>query len=168
MRFDRVSLSAFMDDVRKHYSESMRAEDIMAAWNDIKIPERKTKYSAGYDICCPLDISIGPHSKIVVPTGIRAVFAPEEMESWHLQMYVRSSIGNKGLVLASNVAVIDSDYALSPNEGDIMMPMLNVSDEVIEINSGDRICQGVFTLHGLVTNDKAENVRKGGMGSTGK
>ena len=168
MRFERVSLSAFMDDVRKHYSESMRAEDIMAAWNDIKIPERKTKYSAGYDICCPLDISIGPHSKIVVPTGIRAVFATEEMESWHLQMYVRSSVGNKGLVLASNVAVIDSDYALSPNEGDIMMPMLNVSDEVIEINSGDRICQGVFTLHGLVTNDKAENVRKGGMGSTGK
>lgn len=168
MRFERVSYSAYADDVRKHFSETIKPEKLFGSWNNIKIPERKTKYSAGYDICCPLDISIAPHSKIVVPTGIRAVFAPDEMESWHLQMYVRSSIGNKGLVLASNVAVIDSDYALSPNEGDIMMPMLNVSDEVIEINSGDRICQGVFTLHGLVTNDKAENVRKGGMGSTGK
>ena len=167
MRFERVSLSAFMDDVRKHYSESMRAEDIMAAWNNIKIPERKTKYSAGYDICCPLDISIGPHSKIVVPTGIRAVFAPEEMESWHLQMYVRSSVGIKDeVMLSNNTGVIDPDYFQGLNEGDMMLALFNTGDNLVQYKAGDRLCQAVFVLHGITIDDKATGQRIGGLGST--
>ena len=102
-----------------------------------------------------------------MPTGIKAVFTPEEMDTWHLQMYVRSSVGNKGLMLASNVAVIDSDYYLSENDGDIMMPLMNVTDNLFKAKAGDRICQGIFVIHGIVNNDNAVGIRTGGMGSTG-
>ena len=167
MRFERVSYSAYADDVRKHFSETIKPEKLFDSWNNIKIPERKTKYSAGYDICCPLDISIAPHSKIVVPTGIRAVFAPEEMESWHLQMYVRSSVGIKDeVMLSNNTGVIDPDYFQGLNEGDMMLALFNTGDNLVQYKAGDRLCQAVFVLHGITTDDKATGQRIGGLGST--
>lgn len=169
MHFERISYSVFVDDVRKHYSETIKAEKLFDCWNEIKIPQRKTEYSAGYDISTPLDITIPPHSKIVVPTGIRAVFAPEEMESWHLQMYVRSSVGIKDeVMLSNNTGVIDPDYYIAENEGDMMLALFNTGDNLVQYKAGDRLCQAVFVLHGITTDDKAGSKRKGGLGSTGK
>ena len=168
MHFERTSYSVFADDVRKYFSETIKPEKLFASWNNIKIPQRKTEYSAGYDISTPLAITIPPHSKIVVPTGIRAVFAPEEMESWHLQMYVRSSVGIKDeVMLSNNTGVIDSDYYTAENEGDMMLALFNTGDNLVQYKAGDRICQAVFVLHGITTDDMASGNRRGGLGSTG-
>lgn len=167
MRFERVNYSVFADDVRKYFSETIKPEKLFACWNEIKIPQRKTEYSAGYDISTPLSITIPPHSKIVVPTGIRAVFAPEEMESWHLQMYVRSSVGIKDeVMLSNNTGIIDPDYFKGLNEGDMMLALFNTGDNLVQYKAGDRLCQAVFVLHGITTDDKATGQRIGGLGST--
>lgn len=169
MEFKRVSYTAFADDIRKHYSETMKPEKMFDAWNGIKLPERGTEYSAGYDICTPIDITIPPKCRVVVPTGIKAVFSPDEMKAWHLQMYVRSSVGIKdGIVLTNGTGVIDPDYQYGKNDGDMMLALLNTGDNLVQYKAGDRICQAVFCIHGVICNDVATGERKGGIGSTGK
>jgi dUTP pyrophosphatase len=137
------------------------------AYDKIKLPERKTKYSAGYDICSPIDISIPSGQRRVIPTGIKVVFEEDEMETWHLQMFVRSSVGIKdGVVLTNGTGVIDSDYQFGNNDGDMMLALLNTSEKLVKYKAGDRICQAVFMIHGITSNDKASGDRTGGIGST--
>ena len=169
MRFERVTYTAFADDIRDFFKVRMTPEKIYEAWNNIKIPERKTRFSAGYDICTPVDIIIPQFSRVVIPTGIKVVFNPDEMESWHLQMYVRSSVGIKnGVVLTNGTGIIDSDYQFADNDGDMMLALMNTTYEAVEFMAGDRICQAVFALHGITSNDFAFGDRIGGVGSTGR
>ena len=169
MHFERVTYTAFSDDIRDYYPTKILPEVLFELWNRIKIPERKTKYSAGYDICTPVGIVIPPHERRVIPTGIKAVFLPEEMETWHLQMYVRSSVGIKdGIVLTNGTGIIDSDYQFGDNDGDMMLALLNTTNQLVKYNAGDRICQAVFAIHGIAEGDHADGDRIGGVGSTGK
>ena len=92
MRFEKVNFEAFKNDMMTYRPMNYMEGHIDEAYDNVVIPVRKTKYSAGYDICTPIDISLPSGQRRVIPTGIKAVFAPEEMETWHLQMYVRSSV----------------------------------------------------------------------------
>ena len=167
MRFERVKLEAFKNDMAMYRPVNFMNGDVEKAYEGIKIPVRKTKYSAGYDICTPIDITIPSGQRRVIPTGIKAVFAPEEMESWHLQMYVRSSVGIKdGVVLTNSTGIIDPDYALGENDGDMMLALINTSEKLVKYKAGDRICQAVFMLHGITSDDAATGDRTGGIGST--
>ena len=89
---------------------------------DINLPERKTKFSAGYDIEAAEDIVIPkfvPGAKpTLIPTGLKAYMEDDEV----LYLYNRSSNPKKkGLVLANSVGVVDKDYYDNPeNEGHIM------------------------------------------------
>ena len=167
MRFERVTFTAFANDMRKYAPVNMTNEKMFEAWTDILLPERATKYSAGYDVRCPIAVTIPAGEHRVIPTGIRAVFNEDEMESWHMQLYVRSSVGIKqGIVLSNSTGVIDADYFKGLNEGDFLLALHNTSDVPVTFKAGDRVCQAVFLLHGLTENDKAEGDRKGGVGST--
>ena len=167
MRFEKVSLDAFAKDMIDRYP-NFRIGDVTRAWENITMPKRSTEYSAGYDICTPVDIVIPPHERRVIPTGIKAVFTPEEMNTWHLQMYVRSSVGIKqGVVLTNGTGIIDPDYQFAENDGDMMLALLNTSDRLVKYKAGDRICQAVFAIHGLTSDDEAGGRRIGGVGSTG-
>ena len=167
MRFERVKLEAFKNDMAMYRPINFMNGDVEKAYEGIKIPVRKTKYSAVYDICTPIDITIPSGQRRVIPTGIKAVFAPEEMESWHLQMYVRSSVGIKdGVVLTNSTGIIDPDYALGENDGDMMLALINTSEKLVKYKAGDRICQAVFMLHGITSDDAATGDRTGGIGST--
>lgn len=168
MKFEKVSFGAFIADVRKYIArDSIGVEEARYAWNNIKIPERKTKYSAGYDICTPFNIVIPPKCTITVPTGIRVVFNEDEIARWHLQTYVRSSVGIRDrVVLTNGTDVIDSDYQFADNEGDMMLALFNMSPNTVKYKAGDRICQAVFCYHGITENDNAEARRTGGIGST--
>lgn len=165
MRFEKVSFESFRKDMLKY---GWREECIQTAYDNIKIPERKTKYSAGYDISACIKFWIKPKESIIVPTGIKAVFSPEEKKSFHLSMHVRSSIGiHKGIVLSNGTAIIDSDYADNEmNEGDILMSLYNRGEEMVVFDAGDRIMQAIFEIHGLTVDDHADEIRRGGVGST--
>ncbi len=169
MHFERVRLDAFKNDMAMYRPINFMSGDVEKAYDSIKIPVRKTKYSAGYDICTPIDITIPSGQRRVIPTGIKAVFEDDEMESWHLQMYVRSSVGIKdGVVLTNSTGIIDPDYALGENDGDMMLALINTSEKLVKYKAGDRICQAVFMLHGITSDDAATGDRVGGVGSTGK
>ena len=167
MRFERVKLEAFKNDMAMYRPINFMNGDVEKAYEGIKIPVRKTKYSAGYDVCTPVDVVLPSGQRRVIPTGIKAVFNEDEMESWHLQMYVRSSVGIKdGVVLTNGTGVIDPDYFMGENDGDMMLALLNTSDKLVKYKAGDRICQAVFVLHGLTSDDAASGDRTGGIGST--
>ena len=167
MRFEKVSKEAFVQDVRKWYEYGMAYIDDI--YDGIQLPERSTQYSAGYDIKTPIGFMIEPNERLVIPTGIKAVFSEDEMDTWHLQMYVRSSVGiKKGVVLTNGTGIIDPDYQYSENDGDMLLALWNTSDEIVVFNHGEKICQCVFAIHGRTSDDTADGKRTGGVGSTGR
>ena len=165
MKFEKVSYESFNGDMIRC---GFRPEDIMDAYNNIEIPKRKTKYSAGYDFVTPVNCWIGPNKTITVPTGIKAYFRPEEAKMWHLSLYIRSSIGiTRGVVIANQTGVIDADYCNnSDNEGDILIALKNTNDFPVSFMAGSRVMQGIFEIHGITSDDNADGARTGGIGST--
>lgn len=136
--------------------------------SDIHLPERKTKFSAGYDIEAAEDVVVPSFKKgdnpTLIPTGIKAYMQDDEV----LYLYNRSSNPKKkGLVLANSVGVIDKDYYGNPdNDGHIMFAFYNIKEEDIVIKKGEAIGQGVFSKYLISDDDRAEGDRTGGFGST--
>ena len=132
--------------------------------SSIILPKRQTKNSAGYDFYVASDTVIKAHSIALIPTGVKAYMEVDEV----LKIYVRSSMPmKKGLTLANNVGIIDSDYFENPdNDGHIMIQVLNFSDNDIFVKKNDRIAQGIFLKYLLTDDDTTNEERKGGFGST--
>ena len=133
---------------------------------NIILPSRKTKFSAGYDIATAENIILLPQQVTLIPTGIKAYMQTDE----YLGVHIRSSIAIKQkLTLINNVGVIDADYYNNvENEGHIMIPVYNYNQSSVSIEKDTRIAQGIFYRYLLASDDKAENIRIGGIGSTGK
>ncbi len=132
--------------------------------SSIILPKRQTKNSAGYDFYVASDTVIKAHSIALIPTGVKAYMESDEV----LKIYVRSSMPmKKGLTLANNVGIIDSDYFENPdNDGHIMIQVLNFSDNDILVKKNDRIAQGIFLKYLIADDDTTNEERKGGFGST--
>lgn len=169
MHFEKVKYEAFEHDMMQYRPINYLGGEVKKAYDEIKLPERKTRYSCGYDVRTPVTVSIMAHSSIVIPTGIKAVFNEDEMETWCLKLYARSSVGIKDKVVITNsVGLIDSDFQFSNNDGDMLIALTNMSDETKKYKAGDRVCQAVFEIYGITSDDKANGRRCGGVGSTGK
>ncbi|MDV3171190.1 MAG: dUTP diphosphatase [Candidatus Phytoplasma australasiaticum] len=133
--------------------------------NNIQLPQRQTQYSAGYDLAAAIEINIPPQQIAIIPTGLK-VFLPSNQV---LLIYARSSLFiKKKLMLTNNVGVIDSDYYNNiENEGHILIPLYNFSNQIITIHKNERIAQGILQNFLLTKNDNNENqIRKNGFGST--
>ena len=163
-RFEKVSFEQF----KKDYFDTVNTlENVEEIYNDIKLPTRATKGSAGYDYFAPFDISLKPGETIKVPTGIRCFME----EGWVLKNYPRSGLGFKfRLQLNNTVGIIDSDYYYSSNEGHIMSKITNDSNEnkTVFIKKGDGFSQGIFLEYGITYDDEVSEIRDGGFGSTTK
>lgn len=142
-------------------------EEILSIYDDILLPKRATKGSAGYDFFAPFDIVLKPGETIKVPTGIRVSME----ENYVLKLYPRSGLGFKyRLQLNNTVGIIDSDYYYSDNEGHIFAKITNDSNEgkTLEIKKGQGFMQGIFVEYGITVDDDTVEVRNGGFGSTTK
>lgn len=138
---------------------------IRKIYDDIKLPERATKGSAGYDFFAPVDIVLNPGETVKIPTGIRVEMNPD----WVLKLYPRSGLGFKyRLQLNNTVGIIDSDYFYSDNEGHIFSKITNDTNEgkTVTISAGTGFMQGIFLEYGITENDDVKDVRNGGFGST--
>ena len=152
--------------------EKLRGCEIAKGFENmgINLPERKTKYSAGYDIEAAEDTVVPSFKKgmnpTLIKTGIKAYMQDDEV----LFLYNRSSNPKKkGLILANSVGVIDKDYYGNPdNDGHIMFAFYNIKDEDIMIKKGEAIGQAVFQKYLITDDDNAEGERVGGFGSTNK
>ena len=71
-------------------------------------------------------------------------------------------------MLDNTVGLIDADYQNSDNEGHIFVKLTNCGNKTVEVKAGDRIVQGVFVQYGITADDKVNDERNGGFGSTGK
>jgi len=128
------------------------------------LPQRGTKTSAGYDFSTPIPVAIPPHKQYLIWTDIKAYMQFGEV----LILDVRSSIGiNKNLMLSNTIGVVDQDYYSNPkNDGNIGICLYNKSDEIVSLDAGERIAQGIFLPFLEADNGNTENERNGGIGST--
>ena len=141
---------------------------IRKIYDEIKLPKRGTKGSAGYDFFSPIDIDLKPGQTVKIPTGIRCRID----EDWVLKLYPRSGLGFKcRLQLNNTVGIIDSDYYGSEsNEGHIMAKITNDTNEnkTASLKKGEGFIQGIFVEYGVTEDDDAYDIRVGGFGSTTK
>jgi dUTP pyrophosphatase len=145
-----------------------RGFEIVSQYHDMEIslPVRATAHAAGYDLSAAETITLQPGEIKLVPTGLKAYMQAGEV----LYLYDRSSNPKKkGIVLINSVGVIDGDYYNNPNnEGHIFAQMRNITDQVVTVEKGERVVQGVFAPYLIVDGDQAEGERTGGFGSTGR
>lgn len=131
------------------------------------IPEKGSKYSAGFDLSADITdkVLILPGKTVKIPTGLSI----ELPEGYFGAIYARSGIATKqGLRPANAVGVIDSDY-----RGEYIVALHNDSEEARVIEPRQRIAQLVIQKHldcNFVEADELLETDRGqgGFGSTGK
>ena len=163
-KFEKVSYEQFEKDMQKIWID-MPDFRIRAIYDNIKLPKRATKGSAGYDFFAPFQIFLEAGEGIKFPTGIRVKIE----EGWVLKMYPRSGLGFKYRFQFDNtVGIIDSDYYYSDNEGHINAKMINDNreGECLVVGAGEAFAQGIFVEYGITEDDDVTAVRNGGFGST--
>lgn len=130
------------------------------------LPIRADKGSAGYDIFVKEEVVLEPGESKLVFTDVKAYMQEDEV----LLLYIRSSLGVKfGIQLKNNTGVIDSSYYENPdNDGNIGLPLVNMSKKKVVINPGERVAQGIFTKYLAADEDTTlKSERVGGLGSSG-
>jgi dUTP pyrophosphatase len=169
MFFRKVSYEQFVKDYTNIFYPNEQLplgldEYLHRIYDNIQIPKRGTKFSAGYDLTTPIAFKLEPGDTILIPSGIRVCLDDDKV----FQIYPRSSTGMKGLYIQNQVGVIDSDYFFAKNEGHIMYGLGNRSNETILYSEGARILQGIINKYYTVEEDNVYTERTGGTGSTGK
>lgn len=165
--FEKVSFEQYYKDFLDTYGEEFDRVQVKDIYDSIKLPQRGTSGSAGYDFFTPQTINLATSKVAKIPTGIRVKID----DGWFLAVMPRSGLGFKYKVqLYNTVGVIDSDYYNSSNEGHIFVKIVNDNGEnkAMTVNKGDGFVQGIFLPYGLATDDNATAVRDGGFGSTTK
>ncbi|MBE5763473.1 MAG: deoxyuridine 5'-triphosphate nucleotidohydrolase [Clostridiales bacterium] len=163
-KFEKVSFEQYKKDFEDTFNT---LDNVNQIYNDICLPKRATKGSAGYDFFAPIDITLKPGETIKIPTGIRVKIE----DGWVLKCYPRSGLGFKyRMQLNNTVGIIDADYYFSSNEGHIFTKITNDSNEgkTIEIKKGQGFMQGIFVEFGITYDDDVQDIRDGGFGSTTK
>ena len=163
-KFEKVSFEQFEKDWKKAFPDTAD-ETVREIYDDLKLPQRATKGSAGYDFTAPVRIEMKAGSQILIPTGIRAKIE----NGFVLLLFPRSSLGFKyRMQLDNTCGVIDSDYYDAANEGHIMCKLINDSRDgrTLTVEAGQGMVQGIFVPFGITEDDEADAQRTGGIGST--
>lgn len=129
-------------------------------------PTYATEQSAGMDLHADLEhtIGIGPLQRALVPTNI-SIELPAGYEA---QVRPRSGLAlKKGITVLNTPGTIDSDY-----RGTIGVILVNLSNDKVFIEDGERIAQLVIAKHEKAEWLNAESLSDtergvGGFGHTG-
>ncbi len=130
------------------------------------VPEFATANSAGMDLRAFIKnpIILKPLERCLVPTGLYI----ELPVGYEAQIRPRSGLAlKKGITVLNTPGTIDSDY-----RGEIGVILINLSNEDVTIEDGERICQMVIAKHEHVNLQLTENLTstergQGGFGHTG-
>ncbi|MFP4024787.1 MAG: dUTP diphosphatase [Thiohalospira sp.] len=130
------------------------------------LPGYSTDHSAGMDLRANLKESVilKPLERKLIPTGLFI----ELPVGYEAQIRPRSGLAlKKGLSVLNSPGTIDADY-----RGEICVILINLSNEDVTIESGERICQMVIAKHEQAELLEVELLNetgrgKGGFGSTG-
>lgn len=130
-------------------------------------PTYATELSSGVDLRAFINepIVLKPLERKLIPTGL-FIELPVGIEA---QIRPRSGIVlKKGLSILNTPGTIDSDY-----RGEIGVIVINLSNDIVTIEPGERICQMVFTRYEKVAFHNVNKISDtqrgaGGFGSTGQ
>ena len=130
------------------------------------LPSYETLASAGMDLRANIDtpVILKPLERAIIPTGLHIALEV----GYEAQVRPRSGLAaKKGITVLNAPGTIDADY-----RGDIGIILVNLSNEVFEVNDGDRIAQLVIAKHERadwqVVEELSQTQRgQGGFGSTG-
>lgn len=130
------------------------------------LPEYATTQSAGMDLRANIDESIvlHPMERRLVPTGLFMALPV----GYEAQVRPRSGLALKyGITVLNTPGTIDADY-----RGEIMVLLINFSQNDFVINDGERIAQMVIAKHENAEFIEVENLDDtergtGGYGHTG-
>ena len=109
-------------------------------------------------------VRIAPMSRALLPTGLFTAIP----EGYQISFRPRSGMAiKKGLQLANTPSTIDSDY-----RGEWMLPVINLGQEDIYIEDGERICQALLEKVNKIEWDEVDSLDEtergdGGFNSTG-
>lgn len=131
-----------------------------------QLPEYATPGSSGMDLRAYLQdpVTLLPLQRKLIPTGI-SVQIPEGYE---IQVRPRSGLAIKnGITCVNSPGTVDSDY-----RGELKVILINLSEEIHTIHTGDRIAQIVVAkveraVFEIVENLEISERGKGGFGHTG-
>ena len=132
-----------------------------------ELPAYETIGSAGLDIRAFIEesITLKPLERKLVKTGLFL----EIPVGYEAQVRPRSGFALKnGVTVLNSPGTIDADY-----RGEVGVILINLSQENVEIHSGDRIAQLVFAKVEQAEWNEVETLSEtergaGGFGSTGK
>lgn len=105
------------------------------------LPRYQTPLSAGMDLCANLSepVVLQPFERRLIPTGLFI----ELPAGYEAQIRPRSGLAlKKGLTVLNTPGTIDADY-----RGEIGVILVNLSQEPVTIEHGERICQMVIARH---------------------
>ena len=130
-------------------------------------PFYATEKSAGMDLKANITepIVLRPLERAMIPTGI-FIALPDGTEA---QIRPRSGLAAKhGISVLNSPGTIDADY-----RGEIKVILVNLSNDELSINPGERIAQMVVARYEKVEWDEVELLDEtergaGGFGSTGR
>ena len=130
------------------------------------LPTYATALSAGMDLRANIDedITLLPMQRQLVPTGLY-IALPEGYEA---QIRPRSGLALKhGITVLNTPGTVDADY-----RGEIMVLLVNFSNEPFIVKDGERIAQMIVAKHELVNFELTETLDEtergaGGYGHTG-
>lgn len=130
------------------------------------LPEYATEQSAGMDLRANIDgpITLRPLERRLIPTGLH-IALPVGYEA---QVRPRSGLAlKKGITVLNSPGTIDADY-----RGEIMVLLINLSNDEFVVNDGERIAQMVIAAHEqgqfeTVTELDTTERGEGGYGHTG-
>lgn len=130
------------------------------------LPAYATAQSAGMDLRAniPESITLHPLERRLIPTGLY-IALPEGYEA---QVRPRSGLALKhGITVLNSPGTIDSDY-----RGELMVLLINLSQDPFTVNDGERIAQLVIARHEQAVLTAVEVLDKtergaGGYGHTG-
>ena len=131
------------------------------------LPAYATEGSAGMDLCAHIHESVvlEPLERRLIPTGLFI----ELPTGYEAQIRPRSGLALKqGITCLNSPGTIDADY-----RGEIGVILINLSNEMQVIKTGDRIAQMVIAPVTQISWEPATaltptNRGAGGFGSTGK
>lgn len=129
-------------------------------------PEYATPLSAGMDVraCLSAVRVLNPGERALIPTGLRIELPP----GFEAQIRPRSGLALKhGLTVLNSPGTIDADY-----RGEVGIILINLGQDPVSIQPGDKIAQMVIARHERVEwvyADVLQESRRGegGFGHTG-
>lgn len=165
-KFEIISQTQWERDIKDY---SPKAGVIACeSYQNLRVPTRATKHSAGYDFFSTISFKLKPGQSIKIPTGIKCHLDYDKA----LFLFPRSSLGFKyRMQLDNSVGIVDADYVNNvDNEGHIFIKITNDSktNQMLEINRGDAFAQGIIMRYEIAEEEPVSATRSGGIGSTGK